>query len=160
MNLVDNISAVLENGTPSEQADATRLAAFLIEKASGRQPCGWDLCVVDEPVDQDTIPQLRKALTGFVERHLEAPPVASAIAALVDLHDPTLKSLFRRALAANATWGADTGVLHQAIVALDRLGEPIIPENGGLSLTEVKRNLQLAHTYLNQIEPGGLQNDE
>jgi hypothetical protein len=147
MTLVDRICAALENGGFHEQVEATLTASFLIEKALGREPAGWNDEVLAEPVDRDTIPRLRESLVRFIERHVPPPPVSSAISALKLLDDRGLVPLFVSCLQEHARGGSDTGVLYQAMDALDRLGERIFPDKRS-SLLEAERNLQLANEYL------------
>lgn len=147
MALVDHVCAALDGGDKEEREEAVLLSAFLIEKALGREPAGWDTRVLAEQVDEHSIDLLRAALVRFIERYLVRPPVAGALAALALLDDKTLAPFFRRCVEEHARAGSDTGVLYQAMNALDRVGEHVFPDRRS-SLFDMDRNLKIANEYL------------
>jgi hypothetical protein len=147
MTLVERVCTTLEHGGREEQADALTTAIFLIEKGIGRSPAGWDEEVLSEPLDEDALSVLRKAVVAYAERNLRPVPVASAIAALALFEDEALKPLFQSFVRQYAAIGSDMGVLYQAMVALQRIGEKVFPD-GRSSLRDIERNLELASAYL------------
>lgn len=153
-HLVDRILTHLKNGSPEEQQVAISQACLLFEKSLGRPNVGWDEEVAKEPVTADDVSRLRIALVVFVAEHLPPPPVASAVSALGVLCDPGLRDLFRRCVEIHCVYGSDTGVLYQAMIALDNLEEDIFPMEDGqghASIAETERNLHLAVQYLKKL---------
>jgi hypothetical protein len=144
---VDRVCSALEGTDRTAQAQAVLSAVALFDKARGGESAAWDVEVLAEPVDDEVLARLRRSLVSFVERHLVPPPLASAIWALGRMGGKDLRPLFVRCLQEHATWGADTGVLYQSMVALDVIGERVFSDGRG-TITDVERNLRLAAQYL------------
>jgi hypothetical protein len=152
--LIDRVLEGIQSDDAEEQARAVAVAGFLVEKALGRPDVGWDAEVARADVDSTTMSQIRDALVGFVESHMRQSPLSGAIGVLGLLEDRELVPLFRRCLKQYAVWNTHTGVLFQTMIALGNLAEPVFPSNSGGSITELRRNLELAHAYLDSIAKG------
>jgi hypothetical protein len=156
MSIVDRLCSALERGDSTAQAEAVQAAAALFEKAGGRGSADSDDQLSADGADAESLTRLRESLASFVERHIVAPPLSSAIWALGLTANPELRPLFVRCLQEHASWGADTGVLYQSMMALQNLGERIFPD-GRSSLKDVERNLKLASEFLQKNVPPSIQ---
>jgi hypothetical protein len=151
--LIDDVEQSLKSGCPERQAEMMLRAMFYFEKALGRPEGSWTKDVIEETVSSEKVTRLRNVLVAFVTANLPPPPVASALSALSVLGDPTLADLFRSCLKCHLH--GDASILHQAIVALENIGEKLIPRKGGkgyLSAIDFDRNRDLAVDYLTRIE--------
>jgi hypothetical protein len=150
--LVDRILAALRTGTAEDQGEALLRARFCFEKWLGRAECGWTSDVIQESLSEQEVTRLKEGIIQYITAHLPPPPVASAVFALDVLADRELLDLFRRCLKAHLH--GDAGVLGAALLALDNLGEELLPREDGqsyFSARELERNRDLAVRYLRRI---------
>jgi hypothetical protein len=139
--IVEGIIAVLE-GDSSDNAmhNAMVDAAFLFEKSRGVPPCGWSDEVVQSNASTEDIRRLREAVVRFVQR------TGVGTWTLGKCVDPSLKPLFVEVL--QRSLKVEEGDLFEAMIALDRIGEPVFGGLNNRCCLAVEVNRELARRYL------------
>lgn len=142
--VVEHTIEALERETdPYPLHDAVLNAGFLFEKARGFPPCAWPDEVIQAVVTDEDMRRLRNAMVAFVERE------GFGSWALGKCACPTLKPVLIRVLRRHVD--DDAGELFQAMIALDRLGEPVFVGNTSRSILDEAHNRALVWKYLKRV---------
>lgn len=141
---MDRILAALE--TVPDREEVAMWAASLFQISRGQPPFDASVDPAEGDLDKGAIQRLADLLEREVRADPTGPETESLVWALGKCCEPGLRSLFVLVLAANLQGNPKT--LHQALIALDNLHEPVLVDEGFFSALEVQRNRALASLVL------------
>jgi HEAT repeat protein len=144
--LVEEALAAIAHEDPGVTAEGIRLAISFFEYSLG-QTAGLDReDVVAEPASPADLAKLRASLVDLVRAGAPDPVAGAAVFALGKLHDPGLTEFFVEVLRTYLKGNA--GVLYQAMIALDNLGEHVFGGRRSMSVLAEAENRALAQVFL------------